>query len=248
MFRHLIAHRGEPAHWPENSLCGFRAAMQAGARFVETDVQISVDGVPLLSHDETLLRLTGHDLRIADAALADVRSLSAGQSEIFGRRFEDDRVATLAEFASLLAQWPRTSAFVEIKAAAIEAFGVEAMVDLTLAAVAESVDQCILISFDDRALRYARSKSGIAIGWVLPAWDDQTHDNAEELRPAYLFVNRILLPGSDTALWPGPWRWVAYTANTLPDIEQLLRRGFDLVETDDIRRMASALEPAGLLG
>jgi glycerophosphoryl diester phosphodiesterase len=241
MFDHLIAHRGEPARWPENSLNAFRAVMQAGARFVETDVQISSDRVPVLSHDDSLLKLTGQDLRVADTALADIRALNAGQTDVFGDRFDTDRVATLAELAGLLAQFPDVRAFIELKAAAIEAFGVETAVDLTLEACAAGRDQCIPISFDDRALRRVRGKTDLAIGWVLPAWDDQTRRVADVLAPAYLFVNRKLIPGTDTVLWPGPWQWVVYTANTSADIKRLLDRGSDLVETDDIRQMAREL-------
>ena len=64
----LIAHRGEPASWPENSYQGFEAVLRAGVRYIETDVQMTADGVAVLSHDPTLLRITGHDLVVTDTA------------------------------------------------------------------------------------------------------------------------------------------------------------------------------------
>ncbi|MBL4763235.1 MAG: hypothetical protein JKY93_11135, partial [Gammaproteobacteria bacterium] len=47
----LVAHRGEPDNYPENSLQGFQTALSAGAKFLETDIQITKDDVAILSHD-----------------------------------------------------------------------------------------------------------------------------------------------------------------------------------------------------
>ena len=55
----LVAHRGYPARFPENSLEGITAALQAGAAYVELDVQSLADGTLVLFHDPTLLRTTG---------------------------------------------------------------------------------------------------------------------------------------------------------------------------------------------
>ena len=46
----LIAHRGWAARYPENTVPAFRAALEAGARFVELDVQLSSDLVPVVFH------------------------------------------------------------------------------------------------------------------------------------------------------------------------------------------------------
>ncbi|MBN8883806.1 MAG: esterase, partial [Salana multivorans] len=54
----VLAHRGDADHAPENTLAAFRAAVAAGARGVETDVQLSADGVPLLLHDDGPARTT----------------------------------------------------------------------------------------------------------------------------------------------------------------------------------------------
>ena len=50
----LVAHRGYALHYPENTLIGIEAAIRAGARYVEVDVQLSADKVPVLFHDRTL--------------------------------------------------------------------------------------------------------------------------------------------------------------------------------------------------
>ena len=238
----LIAHRGEPLHWPENSLRGFRAVLEAGACYVETDVQITADRIPVLCHADSLLRITGHDLPVTETTLADILALPAGHPERFGDRFASNRIATLSEFASLLAEWPKASAFLEIKSASIRAFGVGSAVDLVLEASARVRTQCIPISFEYAALKYLRTNTALPVGWVLPEWSDATHRLADALGPEYLFVNRSRVPGPTEPLWPGPWRWVVYTANRTSDINRLLRRGFDLVETDNISRAMRELQ------
>ncbi|MDG4869253.1 glycerophosphodiester phosphodiesterase family protein, partial [Guyparkeria sp. 1SP6A2] len=52
----LIAHRGYSAAAPENTLTAVRAAHQAGARWVELDVQLLGDGTPVIWHDSDVSR------------------------------------------------------------------------------------------------------------------------------------------------------------------------------------------------
>ncbi|MCG6967984.1 MAG: hypothetical protein LJE59_15910 [Chromatiaceae bacterium] len=242
MDRRLIAHRGEPLHWPENSLRGFRAVLAAGACYLETDVQITLDRTPVLSHDDSLLKMTGRDLPVTQTRLADVLALPAGQPARFGARFASERIPTLGAFAALLAQWPEARAFVEIKLASIQAFGVEAVVDLILDALDPVRAQCIPISFEYPALQYLRANTGLPLGWVLPGYSDANRMLADRLAPEYLFVNRRHVPRASASLWPGAWRWAAYTANRPAEVERLFTRGFDLVETNDIRRLMHSLK------
>ena len=74
------AHRGlwntnEPGedHRPENSLAAFRAAVEKGYG-VELDVHLTRDGALVVHHDDSLKRLTGADIRIAESTLAEVRA------------------------------------------------------------------------------------------------------------------------------------------------------------------------------
>lgn len=54
----LIGHRGAPMLAPENTAMSFERAVEAGCDGLETDVTISLDGVPFLMHDDTLRRTT----------------------------------------------------------------------------------------------------------------------------------------------------------------------------------------------
>ncbi|KAI1092625.1 PLC-like phosphodiesterase [Rostrohypoxylon terebratum] len=61
-----IAHRGYKVVAPENSMLAFRAAVEAGAHAIETDLHLSSDGVVVLSHDAALKRCFGEDSKIRD--------------------------------------------------------------------------------------------------------------------------------------------------------------------------------------
>jgi glycerophosphoryl diester phosphodiesterase len=233
----LIGHRGEPRHWPENSLEGFRAILEAGVRYIETDVQLSADGVPVLCHDPSLLRMTGHDLAVAQTDFAAIRALSAGAPDTFGDSFAGSRIPRLADLIELLAQWPEARGFFEVKQASLRAFGIAAAVDPVLHLLAGAASQCTLISFERAALQHARAHSQLPIGWVLPAWSETSRRLADQTAPEFLFVNRTRLPSPAEPLWPGPWQWVVYTADRAADIRRYLAHGFDLIETNDIRRL-----------
>lgn len=233
----LIGHRGEPENYPENSLAGFRAALDAGARYIETDVQITADGVAVLSHDPTLLKITEHELAITETDYRMMRELPAGYASRFGERFRDLRIARLDEFAALLQHYPQARAFVELKHASIKAYGAAHVIDLMLKALGDSRSQCIIISFEYAALVHVRNVSNLPIGWVLPEWSGTSRAIAAELAPDYLFCNRKRLPPETEPLWPGPWQWVVYTVNEADEVRAFQARGIDMVETNVITRL-----------
>lgn len=81
------AHRGywntnEPGEQnrPENSLAGFRAAVEKNFG-IELDVHLTKDGHLVVHHDDSLKRLTGVDIHIADSTLAEVRACKLPNGE-----------------------------------------------------------------------------------------------------------------------------------------------------------------------
>jgi glycerophosphoryl diester phosphodiesterase len=54
----IIAHRTSPLDAPENSLAGIARSGELGADYVEIDVRLTRDGVPVMLHDALLLRTT----------------------------------------------------------------------------------------------------------------------------------------------------------------------------------------------
>ncbi|KQX60867.1 glycerophosphodiester phosphodiesterase [Streptomyces sp. Root1310] len=68
-----FAHRGGAADGLENTTAQFRRAVEAGYRYVETDVHATRDGRLVAFHDATLDRMTDGAGRIADLPWSDVR-------------------------------------------------------------------------------------------------------------------------------------------------------------------------------
>ena len=108
----VIAHRGDSAHAPENTLRAFESAIGKGADRIELDVQRSADGVPFVFHDIELRRLTG----VEDVACAlSIDELTA--LHVLADDFEpadDTRIPTLDAVLETIG--PRCPLYVEIKA------------------------------------------------------------------------------------------------------------------------------------
>ncbi|MCK4707313.1 MAG: hypothetical protein KAU21_01760, partial [Gammaproteobacteria bacterium] len=143
----LIAHRGQPLSFPENSLEGFRHVVESGTIYVETDVNITSDGIPVLSHDANLLKLTEKQIIVADHSYDEIKDMPAGFSERFGNKFDHCRIATVAQFSELFKSWPDVTCFVEIKEPCLNYFGLKA-VDLIMHALKDIHSQVVIISFD----------------------------------------------------------------------------------------------------
>lgn len=78
----LLAHRGGPAHAPENTIAAFQNAIESGADWIEMDVQQTKDGVLVVIHDETVNRTTDGTGRVEDLTLEQIRALDAGDGEL----------------------------------------------------------------------------------------------------------------------------------------------------------------------
>ena len=109
----VAGHRGDRAEAPENTIPAFEAAFAGGLEFVETDVQLTADGFPVLMHDPTVDRTTDGTGAIEDLTLAQVQALDAGSW--YNQTFTGTRVPQLGEFLDLLAATPHKKALIELK-------------------------------------------------------------------------------------------------------------------------------------
>lgn len=93
----LYAHRGLSLEHPENTLEAFEAAARQGARWIETDVRTTADGVVLIFHDSTLNRVAGRPGRIDELTFEQVREVElAGGARIPTLREALDRFPDLS--------------------------------------------------------------------------------------------------------------------------------------------------------
>ena len=91
----LIGHRGVKDLCPENTLESILKAFDLGLSFVEIDVKISKDRVPILLHDDTLDRTTNGSGLAIDYDYENIKKLDAGKffykenTDIFVPKLED---------------------------------------------------------------------------------------------------------------------------------------------------------------
>jgi glycerophosphoryl diester phosphodiesterase len=104
-------------------------------------------------------RTTSGRGRVGDLSLAEIRALSAGYPERFGRAYGGERVPTLAEVLGLLRG--RARLMVEIKTESVtdaEADGIEART-ITEVRKADMTREVAFLSFDRRALLRCRRQA-----------------------------------------------------------------------------------------
>ncbi len=70
----FLSHRGESDDAPENTLRAFSLAMERDSDGIELDIRLTAAGDVVCVHDETLERVAGVKLAVADASLAELRN------------------------------------------------------------------------------------------------------------------------------------------------------------------------------
>jgi glycerophosphoryl diester phosphodiesterase len=238
---HLVARRGNAAECPENSLSALRSALELGARFLLVDVQVSADGVPLLTREFDLRYLNGEEGRIGDRAAALLRELEVSERRRFGDRFAGTRLATLEEAVALAAKRPEITLLVELHEESLAHLGRDVVVTRVLDALRPVRSQAALVSTDVPAIHRARELGGIAIGWTLRETDSHSRIKCEALQPDYVLCERRVLPPAGT-LWRGHWRWLVHDVADIEAALELARRGVDFVATGEVRAMRDAMQ------
>lgn len=240
----LVAHRGYTLHYPENTLVAIEAAIAASARYIEVDVQLSRDEVPVLFHDHTLERLCGHPESIYDHTAAELAAFPAMDFARFGYRFANEPIATLSALVALLTANREVTAFVELKKESIDHFGASVVLARVLAALRGARRQCVLISYDLDALRAARAQGWARIGAVIDHWRERKQLQLQELCPEFLFCDLDGLPRFGK-LRCTPSRLAVFEVGDARTALALARRGVEFIETFAVGELARELAAAG---
>ncbi|MEM6496201.1 MAG: glycerophosphodiester phosphodiesterase family protein [Pseudomonadota bacterium] len=96
----LIAHRGASRVAPENTLAAFRAARAQSVHWIEFDVTLLGDDLPVIHHDATLERCTSHSGPILGLDEADLTRIDASKG--FGDQFLGEPIPTLSATLMLI--------------------------------------------------------------------------------------------------------------------------------------------------
>lgn len=240
----VIGHRGAAASAPENTLAGFRQAKALGCRWIEFDIRLTVDGVPLVCHDDRLERTTGRPGRISELPAARVREIDAGAP--FDVLFRGERIPTLAEVLTLACELD-LGCNIEIKAEpGLEAATAEAVAGCL--AASDTLPAVLVSSFLPDALAAIRELAplvprGLLLAQVGPDW----RDTAEALDCATIHVNqKRLRPELVDAIGLAGYPVLAYTVNDPARARQLFDWGVASVFSDIPERILSMLARASL--
>jgi glycerophosphoryl diester phosphodiesterase len=192
---YVVGHRGAAGVLPENTLKGFRYAIDLGVEYVECDVHLSRDNHLVVMHDDRVDRTTNGTGRIRDLPLSAIRGLDAGDGH---------QVPTFDEVLALVQG--RVKLLCELKGEGVEEAAVEAVAGRNMEA------EVIFTSFYlDRLERVRRRGDHLRLGAILPDPGEQEIARTLELRVMGVGIyyrnlclrqaERVLEEGLDLRAW-----------------------------------------------
>ena len=137
-----FAHRGGASDVPENTMPAFQYAVDAGYRYVETDVQVTAYGVLVAFHDNDLSRTCGRNARISDLPWSEVATARV------------DGTAPIPLLEDIFGAWPELRVNIDCKSNA----AVDALVSVLQRSAA--LDRVCIGAFNDRRLTRLRAALG----------------------------------------------------------------------------------------
>lgn len=255
----VVAHRGDSAHFPENTLEAFQSAYRMGVDVIETDVHLSRDGFLVIWHDETLDRNTDGSGRIEDHTLEELKRFDAGYTfstdggATFPFRGKGVRLCTLDE---ALKACPAQRFNVDLKTKG------EAIVDAFIAVLNQNQAKKRVLgaSFHLRNLSLLRKKeprittsiTTVEVLWYL--FLHKIHALPKRLHKSRQIIFQVpprqgpivvITPSFVRAMHERDAIIQVWTINDRSEMERLYKMGVDSVMTD---RPAIAMEVVQALG
>lgn len=186
----IIGHRGCMAYAPENTLEGIHTAADMGVEWVELDVKLTKDQVPIIFHDDTLERVADVSGIIAQMNWAELKEIDVGLS--FGESFIDVRIPTLEQAVDVLIDRDM-GLNLEIKPCpGREKETAEAVLDI-LSGIWDDHERLLITSAQAVSLEVAHD---MANDWARTmAYDAENHDKWKEFAE-YLKLSAITLDGN----------------------------------------------------
>jgi glycerophosphoryl diester phosphodiesterase len=232
----IYAHRGANKEAPENTLSAFNRALNYAIDGMETDVQLSMDEVPVLWHDGFLGKLPGLETKhIDDFKYAELCAMNFAAH--FGKGASAESIVRLQDFIDAYRR--RCHLLLEIKNRDWEDRARhEIKVRKTLDMVGEAQGDTVLVSsFNLDSLVYANQyRPGFPL--VYNFEPEQTLAEAEKVLQAHPFLHGLCLPKeslneSFVALLRGKAKSIAvYTCNSEEEINKALHLGVDILISD----------------
>lgn len=233
----FIAHRGYAANYPENTLLAIEAAYQQGARYIEVDVLLTADNVPVLFHDRDLQRLCGVSGAIHEYTYQQLQNFTAAYTDRFGDQFTGNRITSLQQLVDFVLARPDLQMFIEIKRQSLEAHGQDKVLTVMTKVLAPIITQSTLISYDHACLQTVAAQHAFATGVVVDRWHD--YQPVPSWQPQWLFCDVEGLP-EDLSAFPGYPPLAVFEVSEVALAENLIQRGIHYLETFRIGEMLQA--------
>ncbi len=226
--------------YPENSLLAIQAAAELGFSYIELDIQLSKDYVPIVIHDKNLKRTTGINKNVRDLTSDEINTFPVISSQQYEEHEKLLFVPTLKQAVELLNHYSQVTLFVEIKRQSIEYFQEKNVINETLDALKNANFNVVIISFVENVIEHVQQLKKYPVGWVVKEYDEEHYLKAIEIQPNYLFCNVKKINIKLSNLWHGTWKWVLYDLKSPARAYKLLREGVSLIETGDIVKLSSS--------
>ncbi|MEM8594181.1 MAG: glycerophosphodiester phosphodiesterase family protein [Pseudomonadota bacterium] len=236
MIEKFVAHRGYQKEYPENSLLAFQKAIEVGAQYIELDIQLTADKVPVVFHDPTLDRMTDESGAIHERTWASLQDVSVHEPSRFGETFKPNLMTPLSDMSGFLKTNPQVTCYLEVKSHNMDHFSHEEVLAAIGDALGSQLTQCYLISFDTDIIRTAHQLGWSRLGWVLTTWNqiDQALTHAPYLEVVFCDKGVVFEQG-DVSHYP--WNWVVYEVDQEQDVVALMKQGVQQIETFAIKDM-----------
>ncbi|QOV92528.1 glycerophosphodiester phosphodiesterase [Humisphaera borealis] len=134
-----VAHRGESADAPENTMSAYKLAWERGVAAAELDVHLTKDGQLILTHDADTSRTAGQKLIVKDSTVEELQKLDVGSWK--SPKYAGEKMPLLEDVVRTIPDGRRL--FIEVK------IGAEAVPELVrvLNKVGKKPEQTPVISF-----------------------------------------------------------------------------------------------------
>ena len=233
----FIAHRGYAAEYPENTLIALDAAQQAGATFVEVDVQLSSDQIPVLFHDRDLQRLCQQQGVIHDYTWTQLEKFNVTNKEKFSDKYADNKITQLQEFIDYLKSHPQLNAFIELKRLMIDTFSEKKVLDIILPMFNNMEKQISFISYNQSILKKIHENTSFATGIVVDEWSEI--DKSSAWLSEWVFCSADGLPENEKELNIKS-KIAVFEVGNIGLANHLLAKGINHLETFRIKEMLEA--------
>lgn len=233
----FIAHRGYASAYPENTLIALDAARQAGARFVEVDIQLSADQVPVLFHDRDLQRLCQQTGAIHDYRFSQLEKFNVTDTEKFANQYSSNKITSLETFIHYLQKHQELKAFIELKRSMIEKFGEELVLKILMPLFAGMQEQISFISYNQSILEKIHNSTDYTTGIVVDDWHE--YNKEAGWQSEWLFCSAEGLPENNAELQIKS-KIAVFEVGNVELANKLQSKGIHYLETFRIKEMLDA--------